>query len=152
MGHSGGVPGSGSFRPHSCQTSSNIRLRDDDMDRYRPPECLRKKNTRLISECSASTVSEPVSEQTDSKAQRTGGPGLPPRLRLQRVVRQRLSVEVQRFGVLQQLDAVSLRSNPRTGIFSLCPTNGSDQHRTPAAVKPVTADSRLLLVEFPESE
>lgn len=45
---------------------------------------------------------------------------LPAGLRLQRVVCERISVEVQRFGVLQQLDAVPLCSAPRARIFSFC--------------------------------
>lgn len=35
--------------PHR-QTSSNIRLRDDDMDRYRPPACLKEEHTKCTTE------------------------------------------------------------------------------------------------------
>lgn len=47
---------------------------------------------------------------------------LPARLRLHRVVGQRL-VEVQRLGVLQQLDAVP----PRAGVLGFCSTHGTHQ-------------------------
>lgn len=44
--------------PPQYQTSSNIRLRDEDMDRYRPPVFLKKKEM-LASQISASCFKHP---------------------------------------------------------------------------------------------
>lgn len=160
---------------NSRQTSSNMRLRDDDMDRYRPPACLqegtqnthlkvtthtrrgnlhceintRETTTRLKDGVTLSLVKTIRENQTAVTGQSSGEAGfcitscdptgppagtgtfynhnnanrkscLPAGLRLQRVVRQRVGVEVQRFGVLQQLDAVSLRPTPRARILRFC--------------------------------
>lgn len=45
--------------PPQYQTSSNIRLRDEDMDRYRPPVFLKKKETLHASQISASCFKHP---------------------------------------------------------------------------------------------
>lgn len=50
---------------------------------------------------------------------------LPARLCFQRIVCQWITVEVQRFGVLQQLNAVPLCSIPRPRVFRFCIHKGN---------------------------